>query len=423
MAALGPFEDAPVLAVAVSGGADSLALAVLAGAWTAGRGGRVVGLSVDHGLRAAAAGECRQVGTWLAGLGMAHHTLTYHGAPPTRGIQAAARDARYRLLTDWCRANGVPHLLLAHHRDDQVETFLMRLARGSGLDGLAGMPALSRFAGVRILRPLLGLPKARLVGLLENRGQDWIEDPSNRDPAFRRSRLRRRLARLTAAELAGLAATARAFAGHRQAVSAMASDLAAAAVDLHPAGYAELSPARYAAAPAAIRRRLLARLLMCVGGGGYPPRADRLSALDGWLAGPAATAGRTLAGCRLLPRPGRVLICREAGRLTETRSVVPGERLRWDRFRLRIADGERLADGDGLRVRRLGTAAWRQLDETGISALPGAVRPGLPTLWRGDRLLSGPHFAFQPRKSASQPLLSAVFAPAQALVPDGFTLA
>ncbi len=423
MAALGPFEDAPVVAVAVSGGADSLALTLFADAWANGRNGKVIGLTVDHGMRPEAAAECRQVGVWLAQRGIEHHTLVRHGPLPASGIQAAARQARYDLLTGWCRQNGVLHLLLAHHRDDQVETFLMRLERHSGLDGLAGMSALSVVAGIRLLRPLLTTPKLQLVELLEQNDQCWIDDPSNRDPAFRRSHLRRRLSRLTAAELAGLTRTVHAFGQHRRAMSAMTSDLAAAAVDLHQAGYACLSLSRYGAAPMAVRQRLLSRLLMCIGGSFYPPRAGPLAALDGWLVGSDTSGGRTLGGCRLLLGPGRLLICREVGRLRETVDVVPGWQGRWDRFSIRIADGIRLSDDGMLQVRRLGAEGWRQIAETAFTTLPRAVRPSLPSLWHCDRLLYAPHIPLICPKSDTEPPFSAIFSPPQSLVSDSFTLA
>src|ERR1700693_3737439 len=112
--ALGPFERAPRLAVAVSGGADSLALALFADAWARARGGRIAALTVDHRLRAASATEARQVGAWLAPRGIVHRTLAWEGPHPESDIQAAARAARYRLLEAWCEEQGILHLLTAH---------------------------------------------------------------------------------------------------------------------------------------------------------------------------------------------------------------------------------------------------------------------------------------------------------------------
>ncbi|MDP1966000.1 MAG: tRNA lysidine(34) synthetase TilS, partial [Reyranella sp.] len=139
MAPFEPFEKKPVVAVAVSGGRDSLALALLAHDWARVRGGAIVALIVDHGLRSGSDGEAASTRDLLAGLGIEAGVLCWSGAKPQSGLQEAARTARYRLLSDECRRRGILHLLLAHHADDQEETVTMRAARGSGLDGLAGM--------------------------------------------------------------------------------------------------------------------------------------------------------------------------------------------------------------------------------------------------------------------------------------------
>src|SRR5438445_7778340 len=141
MAPFGPFEASPVVAVAVSGGRDSLALALLAQDWTRARGGSVIGLVVDHGLRAEAAAEAAATLCVLSQQGIDGAILHWSGVKPSSGLQEAARVARYRLLRDECRRRGILHLLLGHHADDQAETVAMRAARRSGPDGLAGMAA------------------------------------------------------------------------------------------------------------------------------------------------------------------------------------------------------------------------------------------------------------------------------------------
>src|SRR5712691_3859412 len=211
MAPHGPFESAPFLAVAVSGGADSLALCLLAWDWARRLGGSLAALTVDHGLRAASAEEAAQVGDWLAARGIAHRILAWQPPARLRNMQAAARAARYALLTEWCRAAGCLHLLTAHHREDQAETLLLRLARGSGLDGLAGMAASREATSCRLLRPLLSVPRDRLAATLRAAGQSWIEDPTNRDATYARARLRHSADLLASEGLsaARLAATAR----------------------------------------------------------------------------------------------------------------------------------------------------------------------------------------------------------------------
>src|SRR5229473_3936225 len=188
--ALGGFEARPAIAVAVSGGPDSLALILLAQRWARQRGGKTCALTVDHGLRPESAEEARTVAGWLASRAIPHEILVWAGDKPTSGIQEAARYARYRLLAAWCREHGVLHLLTAHHREDQAETYIIRRRAKSGVDGLAGMSAVRELQGCRLVRPLLAAPKARLAALLEAEGQPFLRDPSNLNPAFERARLR-----------------------------------------------------------------------------------------------------------------------------------------------------------------------------------------------------------------------------------------
>ena len=202
MAPLGPFEPAPRIAVAVSGGADSLALCLLAERWARARGGAVFGLTVDHRLRPESGAEAAQVRRWLAARAIPHRTLRWPGARRAGGgIQEEARAARLALLTAWCRRAGVLHLLLGHQREDQAETALQRLARGSGIDGLAAMAPV-RLAlepaggGVRLLRPLLSVPRDALPATLAQWDQPWIDDPTNRDRRHARPRLAAAIARL-----------------------------------------------------------------------------------------------------------------------------------------------------------------------------------------------------------------------------------
>ena len=168
-----------------------MALAWIAKAWQRESGCHLTALTVDHGLRSGSDQEARLVAAWMADWGLPHHILRWNGERPVAGIQDAARQARYKLLTDWCRMNSADALLVAHTLEDQAETFLMRLLRGSGVDGLAGMRAASMVNGLPLLRPLLGVAKRDLKDELRDVGQDWIEDPSNQDERFTRVRVRR----------------------------------------------------------------------------------------------------------------------------------------------------------------------------------------------------------------------------------------
>ncbi|TFU01363.1 tRNA lysidine(34) synthetase TilS [Polymorphobacter arshaanensis] len=180
------------IAIAVSGGPDSLGLLLLA---HAALGTRTVALTVDHGLRADAAAEAAMVADVCAARGIDHVTLRWEGAKPAANLQAAAREARYALMRDWCAAHGVNWLATAHHRDDVAETLLMRLARGAGLAGLIGpRPHRDLGQGVTLLRPLLGATHAELVALVAATGLQAVDDPANHAPRFDRTGARALLA-------------------------------------------------------------------------------------------------------------------------------------------------------------------------------------------------------------------------------------
>ena len=186
------WKDAPAIVLAVSGGPDSIALMWLAARWrrALARGPRLVAITIDHGLRAEAAQEARAVKRLAGSLDLTHRTMRWSAAKPKTGLPAAARTARYRLLAQAARARGATHILTAHTRDDQAETLLMRMLRGSGIAGLAAMARQSEREGVVLARPFLNVSKSRLVATLQKAGIDFADDPTNRDTAFTRPRLR-----------------------------------------------------------------------------------------------------------------------------------------------------------------------------------------------------------------------------------------
>jgi tRNA(Ile)-lysidine synthase len=186
------FKDVPAIVLAISGGPDSLALMWLAARWryALSRGPRLLAVTVDHGLRRAAAREAREVKRLARSLGLSHRTMRWTGAKPKSGLPAAARSARYRLLVRAARESGATHILTAHTRDDQAETLLMRLVRGSGIAGLSAMARESEREGVRLARPLLDVPKSQLIATLRKAKLGFADDPTNRDVSFTRPRLR-----------------------------------------------------------------------------------------------------------------------------------------------------------------------------------------------------------------------------------------
>lgn len=365
------------LALAVSGGSDSTALMLLAA--------RCKGpvkfsvLTVDHGLRPGSRKEALQVKTWAKAQGLAAHVLSWSGAKPKTSVQSSAREARYRLMAQWCAENDAEGVVTAHTIEDQAETLLMRLARGSGLDGLSAMAEESMVHGVRVLRPLLDVERRKLRAFLQTQGQAFFEDPSNANPAFERIRFRQaaRLLQELGLESRALARSARRLARARRALDRATDELERCSVRHQAEGHAIVELASFMSAPEEIRLRVLSRLLERIGGASEAARLSEIEALSAWIAEGSGRA-RTLGGCRVQKRARSLIVGRELGRMSaEPMKIKPGETLIWDdRFAIRLdADGPR-----GLAILPLGEAPEggrvvrpRQLPDFVFRALPALI--------------------------------------------------
>jgi tRNA(Ile)-lysidine synthase len=397
------------LAVAISGGADSMALTLLAAQWARRRNIPLHALTVDHGLRRGSGSEAKKVGADLKKIGIRHKVLKWQGEKPATNIQAAAREARYDLMLAWCNKNKVADLLLAHHQDDQAETVLLRLIRGSGVDGLAAMASLREVEGVRLLRPFLSLPSARLRATCSARKQDWIEDPSNQNSDFDRIKVRKLMAELTPLGLsaARLAQTANHMARAREALEEQTQELAHNLVSLDALGYAQLDRAGFSAASEEVGLRLLTRCLLSVGGGIYAPRFERLMRLYESLKGKSNLPRQTLAGCQIIVKDRTIRIFRE-NRNLPVMAIKPGQEILWDRrFHIQLktdkSDTGKSLDKD-LVVGPLGAAGWRAVCQgkdaavikSGLAGIPLSARYAFPALWRKETLIAQPWIEMGP---------------------------
>ncbi|MEZ2147349.1 tRNA lysidine(34) synthetase TilS [Bradyrhizobium sp. DN5] len=320
-------KAAPALVLAVSGGPDSVALMWLAARWRRSlvRGPQLTVVTVDHGLRPEAAREAREVKRLATELGLPHRTLRWRGAKPKTGLPAAAREARYRLLAQAARAVGASHVLMAHTRDDQAETLLMRMLRGSGLAGLSAMASVSERDGIVLARPLLDVPKAQLIATLKRAKVGFADDPTNRDTAFTRPRLRALLPQLAAegGDARTLVRLAARLARANAAVEVLADGaerfLRLRDRDVAPqAGIRSFEASAFAVLPEEVRLRLLLRAIAALGHEG-PAELGKvetlMSALDRAIAaGPRAAANgrpvlkQTLAGALISLAGGRIHI-------------------------------------------------------------------------------------------------------------------
>lgn len=335
------FEDISArsdVAIAVSGGPDSMALLHLADRW---RRKRLAArqpapdyavFTVDHGLRAEAASECRFVIEAARNMGYAAEVLSWKGERPKTRVQEWAREIRYQLLAMACHTRRIGVLMTAHHLDDQAETFVMRLARGSGVDGLAAMARESRRYGLRLFRPLLDIPKRDLLAELDAGGIRYVEDPSNEDPRYERVRLRQHEAELKrlglSAEMIGLSAARLRRA--RCALEEIRDNFLANNAVISAFGSARVDQLALSDAPGDIAIRVLARLLHICGGSREAPGMARLETLSEHLRADFDTS-RTLAGCRIIAKGDDWLIVREAGRISDLdKKLIPGDCVFWD---------------------------------------------------------------------------------------------
>ena len=377
------------IAVGVSGGADSTALLLLLR-----DSFDVTALIVDHGLRDVSAAEAKSVGAFCARLPVPYQVLVWEGEKPSSNIQAEARNARYGLMSRWCSEYNVGHLAVAHHMDDQAEAVLLRLARGSGVYGLAGMASARDLGGVTLIRPLLATPKSDLIAYLERRSVSWIEDPSNRSTAYDRVRIRQMLADPPVEGLRSrrLAATASRLRRSREALEYYEARWLDTYAKTFRTGDAVLSAEALSAAPEEIVLRGVAALCRFAGNGDYVPRMEKLERLCAELRS-NTFRGQTLLGSQIVPiKDEGFLFCREASQLPAP--VVLTSYIHWDnRYSLTVEGGL-----GGYEVKPLGPEGWLYLKdkapeiiETGVKRL---VAMSLPAVFDASGLQVVPHLGY-----------------------------
>ncbi len=340
------------IAVAVSGGGDSMALAILLKEWCGQKGIKLSALTVDHGLREASKREVLRVEDWLNKRSIDCEILTWAGSKPQSNIQDEARTERYRLLGDWCSENGVENLFLAHHKDDQAETFLMRLIRGSGVDGLAAMDVTNELhrlhsasdsGGLKLHRPLLDVPKVRLMALLKKEDVEWIDDPSNEDEKYLRVQVRNlfKNIKIDGFNVERLSSTAK----RMRRVRSLLEDLTLRAesdyVDYNPLGFAALNPAFANVLHEEISLRLLSKILKKISGNQYPPRHGKLETLFDKLKKGEFVAQTLLGTILFLSGDENIIVAREASAINEKINISDMEQLLWDnRFLIDVTGRE-----------------------------------------------------------------------------------
>jgi len=401
------------LGVAVSGGPDSMALAFCAKGWADAEGKKISAFIVDHALRPESAAEAENTTKTLSAFGISSEILRWDHAATVARLHESARKARYRLLTDACKRRGITELLFAHHRDDQAETILMRLAKGTGTDGLAGMAAEKRIMDLRILRPFLTIARERLAATCVATHLPFVTDPSNEAQKFARGRLRRVMPLL---ESEGLSVERLLDLGARAADAKAALDHAAnillrVAVEQDESGSLHIEREHFRSAPREIVVRGLIACLHSIQAADYAPEYASLVRLTEALRSDTPMPGSTLHGCILAATGTHATIMREYAAITDAPSIAAGETVMWDqRWRVSLAAGNQKV----FVIRPLGHPSHERLDRLAPDLRrrfpQGRARACLPSLWRDDQLTLIPDF-FGPTKGDAAAALTSLWPP------------
>ncbi|MFO0389547.1 MAG: tRNA lysidine(34) synthetase TilS [Alphaproteobacteria bacterium] len=421
LSAIGLFEQSPALAVAVSGGSDSMAMLLLVHDWAKQHGGKAIALTVDHGLRQESAREATQVAAWCQSLDIEHHTLVWKGPKPSAGKQEAARNARYSLLTAWCRNNDIQHLFTAHHLEDQGETLFFRLARGSFIKGLAGIPMVSMLDGIRLIRPLLGNTKQELQDYLKERKQPWLEDPSNQSMAYTRNIIRNNLAGTDISIRAGVIANC--FGTIRNILENKIVSQLTNVVLIDDAGFIRLDKTAFLALPEIMAIEALSFALKSVSGTDTHIRTEQLQTLHKHLQHEQDFRKRNLTGCIIgyHKKKDCFLINREPAATTPPTAFTRDTKALWDRFEVHFSSVQE--EEPTLTVGALGADGLAYIDRSTLPkqymALPAYIFYAFPAFWRLEELVAVPHIKYVNPKYAHLQCF-AHFIPAKALAAPAF---
>ncbi|WP_457648109.1 tRNA lysidine(34) synthetase TilS [Profundibacter sp.] len=368
------------IGIAVSGGSDSTALLHLMHQWAGGAGVTLHAVTVDHGLRDAAAGEAKSVARMCAGLGIDHSTLHWTDWDGKGNLQDQARRARYRLIAGWARERGIEMIALGHTVEDQAETFLMRLARGSGVDGLSGMATRRKSDGVTWVRPVLLQRRQDLRDYLQRHGIGWIDDPTNEDERFDRVKIRKAMQVLADLGLDAerLAGTAQDLQIARIALEHQTKE-AAERIATVENGDVVLDRAQYRRLPKEISARLFSHALCRVSSAEYRPR--RMALIDAEYSADIGKAS-TLHGCLITANKDEIRITREHQAVKDT--VCPTDEI-WDNRWLLIGPHE-----TGLELRALGAAGLAECPDWRETGMLRTSLLATPAVWKKDSLIAAP---------------------------------
>ncbi|MCE3233128.1 MAG: tilS [Rickettsiaceae bacterium] len=384
------------IAIAVSGGADSMAMALLSAKWAEKNSCKVIALTVDHDLRPESADEAAQVKKWFSCYNIPHHTLKWEGDKKSSNIQSEARDARYRLMTEFCHQNSIPTLLIAHNKEDQAETVLLRLMRGSGVDGLCGMEDEIIHNGIRLLRPLLTIEKNQLRQFLKEQNQEWVEDPSNQNTKYARVNVRKFIETSGEPELLvnRLVETTTNMQRSRNYIEHMIIQDMANVASFQPEGYCIIDIDTFRKLHEESAYRILAKTIKQIGGEYYKPRFEKLQNLYENLVSNKFT-DCTLGGCNIYQSKKqneikKIFVIREQSAVQNDITIHPNTELIWDnRFICNLS-----STTNNSQVGAIGESGWQQIADKVTTNLPKRVIFSLPALKNLEIIVAAPHIGY-----------------------------
>lgn len=401
-------------AVAVSGGSDSMALALLMHKFAQESGIKIIALTVDHHLRAESSQEAATVGKWLSARGIAHKILSWDEAKNLSNIHAKARKARYTLMVDFCASQGIKILCVGHTMDDQAETVLMRLMRGSGVDGLAAIAPSSKVFGIHAVKPLLEFTREELREYLRAEKQDWVNDPSNENTRFTRVKVRNLISTTESPELfkKRLAATATHMARAKNYIEEKIKQSLAGIFTFHNEGFFTVKLNEFRHLHEEERLRSLAAALQHISGNTYKTRFRNLEILHNKIMSGEPLNGSTLWGCSITSSQKKgeenlLFIYREPSAVSGDASIAAGQKINWDgRFACKAGK-----TGDSnLKVGALGRQGleillnlefdFSKVQKKSNFIMPRKIIYSLPALWRLEKLLAVPHIGYYADENA-----------------------
>ena len=376
--------------VGVSGGADSLCLALLLKDLKF----NIIAAIVNHNLRSESLAEANKVGEILANHQIDHVILNWeHDAKPTTKIQELARNARFKLFNEYASQNGIKYLFLGHNQDDQAETFIFRLCKGSGLDGLTAIKSVTQLDDLTIVRPLLGYSRSSIEATLLERKQTWINDPSNQNTKFARVRIRNIVKALETEGLTPevIAQTIYKLDLAKDCLNSQALKFINDHCKFDDFGFITISSLDLNSLHLELRYRVAQKLLKIIGGKYYQPKRKQLVYLINMLNPDKNSKAFTFCGCYICFKKDKIYFIREANSVTCNPIVADNM---WDnRFNIRF-----LSTKKNLKIKPLGNVGYCMVPkELRRISMPYKAHWSLPAIWDNDFLIAVPHLEYYSR--------------------------